>query len=82
MKKNLRIVSLLPSATEIIYAICLRENLVGVTHEYDFPQPVEIFTLSRKISAKLPAKIFHPNISGTLNKTKAVCVPPNLLKFD
>lgn len=41
MKKNLRIVSLLPSATEIICALGLRENLVGVTHECDFPQGVE-----------------------------------------
>ncbi len=41
MKKNLRIISLLPSATEIVCALGLRENLVGVTHECDFPQGVE-----------------------------------------
>ncbi len=33
-----RIVSLLPSATEIIYALGLSDNLVGVTHECDFPE--------------------------------------------
>ena len=32
-----RIVSLLPSATEIVYALGLGERLVGVTHECDFP---------------------------------------------
>jgi iron complex transport system substrate-binding protein len=32
-----RIVSLLPSATEIIYALGLGDALVGVTHECDFP---------------------------------------------
>lgn len=32
-----RIVSLLPSATEILYALGLGDNLVGVTHECDFP---------------------------------------------
>ncbi len=32
-----RIVSLLPSATEIAYALGLGEQLVGVTHECDFP---------------------------------------------
>jgi len=32
-----RIVSLLPSATEIIFALGLDERLVGVTHECDFP---------------------------------------------
>jgi iron complex transport system substrate-binding protein len=31
------IVSLLPSATEIVYALGLSDNLVGVTHECDFP---------------------------------------------
>jgi iron complex transport system substrate-binding protein len=35
-----RIVSLLPSATEIICAVGLRDQLVGVTHECDFPQSV------------------------------------------
>jgi iron complex transport system substrate-binding protein len=32
-----RICSLLPSATEIIFALGLQDNLVGVTHECDFP---------------------------------------------
>jgi iron complex transport system substrate-binding protein len=37
----MRIVSLLPSATEIICSLGLRESLVGVTHECDFPAGVE-----------------------------------------
>jgi len=36
----MRIVSLLPSATEMICALGLREKLVGVTHECDFPPDV------------------------------------------
>ena len=32
-----RIVSLLPSATEIVFALGLGERLVGVTHECDYP---------------------------------------------
>jgi iron complex transport system substrate-binding protein len=35
-----RIVSLLPSATEIICALGLEDQLVGVTHECDFPPSV------------------------------------------
>ena len=34
----MRIVSLLPSATEIVYALGLGEKLVGVSHECDFPE--------------------------------------------
>ncbi|HYU19449.1 MAG TPA: cobalamin-binding protein [Chloroflexota bacterium] len=33
----MRIVSLIPSATEIVYALGLDDQLVGVTHECDFP---------------------------------------------
>jgi len=34
---SMRIVSLLPSATEILYALGLAADIVGVTHECDFP---------------------------------------------
>ncbi|WP_153556984.1 cobalamin-binding protein [Roseimaritima sediminicola] len=37
----MRIVSLLPSATEIVCALGLRSQLVGVTHECDFPAGIE-----------------------------------------
>lgn len=40
MKKNLRIASLLPSSTEIVCALGLEENLVGVTHECDYPPSI------------------------------------------
>ena len=33
----MRICSFLPSATEIIYALGLEDQLYGVTHECDFP---------------------------------------------
>src|SRR5271163_199540 len=33
----MRIVSLLPSATEILYALGVGDQVVGVTHECDFP---------------------------------------------
>ena len=36
----MKIVSLLPSATEIVCALGLEENLVGITHECDFPPTV------------------------------------------
>lgn len=33
----MRICSLLPSATEVLYALGLGDSVVGVTHECDFP---------------------------------------------
>ena len=36
---GVRLVSMLPSATEIIYALGLDEHLVGVTFECDEPPP-------------------------------------------
>jgi iron complex transport system substrate-binding protein len=37
--KAMRIASLLPSATEILYALGLGDSVVGVTHECDYPPP-------------------------------------------
>src|SRR5437773_9495759 len=34
---NLRIVSFLPAATEMVYALGLGDQVVGVSHECDFP---------------------------------------------
>src|ERR1700749_5170084 len=36
-----KIVSLLPSATEIVCALGLRDSLVGRSHECDFPETVK-----------------------------------------
>ena len=42
MQKNspLKIVSLLPSATEIVCALGLEANLIGITHECDYPESI------------------------------------------
>lgn len=48
----MRIVSLLPSATEIICCLGLQDQLVGVTHECDFPD--EVTHLPRVTRSNIP----------------------------
>ena len=51
----MRIVSLLPSATEILFAIGAGDQVVGVTHECDFPP--EAATRPHLTSSLLPAEL-------------------------
>lgn len=48
----MRIVSLLPSATEMLFAIGAGDDVVGVTHECDFPE--EALLLPRLTASALP----------------------------
>jgi iron complex transport system substrate-binding protein len=50
----MRIVSLLPSATEIVYALGLEQDLVGVTHECDWPEAARLKPIV-SVSALPPA---------------------------
>jgi iron complex transport system substrate-binding protein len=40
MRTTMRIVSLLPGATEVVAALGLVDELVGVSHECDFPDEI------------------------------------------
>ena len=57
---GMRIVSLLPSATEIVYALGLEGHLVGVTDECDYPpeaRTVQVVSRSALPAAAEPAEI-------------------------
>lgn len=53
----MRVVSLLPSATEMVHFAGAAESLVGVTHECDYPAGVEKLP-------KLTSSRIDPNLSG------------------
>jgi len=58
----MRILSLHPSATEIVYALGLEDQLVGVTHECDWPPDARrkpAASVSALPSAASPAEIDH-----------------------
>ncbi|MDT8429876.1 MAG: cobalamin-binding protein [Pseudomonadales bacterium] len=61
-----RIVSLLPSATEIICALGLQEQLVGVSHECDFPPGVE--KLPAVTRTAIPKGLSSKEIDSTVNQ--------------
>ena len=66
----MRIASLLPSATEIVYALGLGDELVGVTHECDWPPEATtkpVLTRSvHDLGARTPGEI-HRLVEGTIH---------------
>jgi iron complex transport system substrate-binding protein len=70
-----RIASLLPSATEIVYALGLGGELVGVTHECDWPPDAStkpVLTRSvHDLSSRSPGEI-HRLVEGTIHGGSAL----------
>jgi iron complex transport system substrate-binding protein len=62
----MRIVSLLPSATEIICALGLEDQLVGVTHECDFPASVQ--GLPKVTRTLIPTEASSREIDGLVRE--------------
>lgn len=62
----MRIVSLLPSATEMVAAIGLAEQLVGVTHECDYP--AEVQTLPKVTRSLIPAEATSSEIDRLVSQ--------------
>ena len=57
-----RIASLLPSATEIVCAVGAADELVGISHECDFPERV------RHLPALTRARLSHPRSSRDIDR--------------
>ncbi len=65
----MRIVSLLPSATEILCALGLEDQLAGVTHECDFPAFVR--GLPKVTRTMIPAEAPSAEFVGTVTGVSA-----------
>lgn len=76
----MKIVSLLPSATESVYALGLGEQLQAVTHECDFPpeattKPVitsSVLNHASNDSHRYASEQIHKGISGLLHEGKSI----------
>ena len=86
----MRIVSLLPSATEIICSLGLEDQLVGVTHECDFPPSVKklpkvtntlipIDASSAEIDRAVREKLGGMNALYTLDYEQLEALRPDLI---
>jgi iron complex transport system substrate-binding protein len=62
----MRIVSLGPSATEMLFALGLGDDVVAVTHECDYPP--EVTTLPRVTRDKLPAGLTPAQIDAAVKE--------------
>lgn len=64
----MRIASLLPSATEIVCELGLRDSLVGVTHECDYPAGVEKLPhlTANLLSSDMPSRAIDDAVSSSL----------------
>ena len=70
----MRILSLLPSATEIVYALGLGEELVGVSHECDYPEEARTKPIvsTSDLSAALRSEEIHSVVSEHHHSTQSL----------
>lgn len=73
-KPDIRIVSLLPSATEIVCALGLQDQLVGVSHECDYPRGVASLpaVTHTAIPKGLTSKAIDEQVRGLLQHDAAL----------
>ena len=71
----MRIVSLLPSATEIVFALGLGEELVGRTHECDYPAEaldVPVMTADATASAGASSRRIHQLVENSVSRGDSI----------
>jgi iron complex transport system substrate-binding protein len=70
-----RIVSLLPSATDIVASLGLQDSLVGRTHECDWPQGIEhvaVMTSDALATREMNSRQIHDAIGGAVHSGSSI----------
>lgn len=70
----MRIVSLLPSATEIVTTLGLGESLVGISHDCDYPPEIRSRPVLSEaiVGPQLPSGLIESRIRGQVHRGKSV----------
>jgi len=70
----MKVVSLLPSATEIISRLGLEKNLIGVSHECDFPESVALLPklTSSTINTERSSSNIHKSVMEVMKRAVSV----------
>src|SRR5256712_9035178 len=70
----MRIVSLLPSATEMVAALGLTDQLVGISHDFDYPPAIRTRPVLSEaiVTTDLPSGLIETRIRGQVHKGKSV----------
>jgi iron complex transport system substrate-binding protein len=70
----MRIVSLLPSATEMVAALGLTDQLVGTSHDCDYPPEIRSRPVLSEaiVTTDLPSGVIETRIRGQVHKGKSV----------
>lgn len=72
--RNLRIVSLIPSGTEILAALELTNAIVGRSHECDYPQQVQQLPVctQARLNSNAPSREIHEHIENLLQSALSI----------
>ena len=89
---DVKIISLLPSATEIVFALGLGEDLCGVSFECDYPEPARSVPVvsgtalpndgslsAKEIDAEVSARVAAGESIYTLDDTRIRAIDPDLI---
>ncbi len=70
----MRICSLLPSATEILYALGLDDSVMGVTHECDFPPAAskKPALIQPRLDPTAPAAVINQRVSEIIQRGESI----------